>query len=67
MRTTSIGRCFCFPFLLTIRSIGRSGRFGRKGVAINLVTPDDARNLKDIEEFYNIHIDEMPMDVANLI
>jgi len=50
-----------------IHRIGRSGRFGRKGVAINLVTPDDARNLKDIEEFYNIHIDEMPMDVANLI
>jgi len=50
-----------------IHRIGRSGRFGRKGVAINLVTPEDARNLKDIEQFYNVHIDEMPMNVADLI
>jgi len=50
-----------------IHRIGRSGRFGRKGVAINFVTPEDQRTLKDIEQFYHIQIDEMPMDVANLI
>ena len=47
--------------------IGRGGRFGRKGVAINFVTDDDKRNLQDIEKFYNTQIDEMPMNVADLI
>lgn len=47
--------------------IGRSGRFGRKGVAINFTTTDDTRLLRDIEQFYNTTIDEMPMDVADLI
>merc|ERR1712142_1067693 len=50
-----------------IHRIGRGGRFGRKGVAINFVTEDDRRNLKDIEQFYNTQIDEMPMNVADLI
>merc|ERR1712168_15162 len=50
-----------------IHRIGRGGRFGRKGVAINFVTEEDKRNLQDIEQFYNTQIDEMPMDVANLI
>merc|ERR1712019_137025 len=39
-----------------IHRIGRSGRFGRKGVAINFVTEEDKRNLKDIEQFYNTQI-----------
>ena len=47
--------------------IGRGGRFGRKGVAINFVTADDTRALRDIEQFYNTHVDEMPMNVADLI
>ena len=34
---------------------------------INFVTPEDSRALKEIEQFYHIQIDEMPMDVANLI
>jgi len=50
-----------------IHRIGRGGRFGRKGVAINFVTEDDKRTLKDIETFYNTHIDEMPINVADLI
>lgn len=50
-----------------IHRIGRGGRFGRKGVAINFVTADDARILKDIEQFYHTQIDEMPMNVADLI
>lgn len=50
-----------------IHRIGRGGRFGRKGVAINFVTSDDIRTLKDIEKFYNTTIDEMPMNVADLI
>ena len=47
--------------------IGRGGRFGRKGVAINFVTDEDKRTLHDIEKFYNTRIDEMPMNVADLI
>ncbi|KAG8226899.1 hypothetical protein J437_LFUL007813 [Ladona fulva] len=50
-----------------IHRIGRGGRFGRKGVAINFVTEDDKRALKDIEQFYNTRIEEMPMNVADLI
>ncbi|XP_076338641.1 eukaryotic initiation factor 4A-I-like isoform X2 [Tachypleus tridentatus] len=50
-----------------IHRIGRDGRFGRKGVAINFVTEEDKRTLRDIEQFYNTQIEEMPMDVADLI
>ncbi len=50
-----------------IHRIGRSGRFGRKGVAINFLTTGDTRYLSDIEQFYNTQIQEMPMDVADLI
>lgn len=40
-----------------IHRIGRSGRFGRKGVAINLVSDDDLQLLKDIESYYNTSIE----------
>jgi translation initiation factor 4A len=50
-----------------IHRIGRSGRFGRKGVAINFLTEGDVRYLRDIEQFYTTEITEMPMDVADLI
>jgi len=52
---------------LYIHRIGRSGRFGRKGVAINFVKEDDVRILRDIEQYYSTQIDEMPMNVADLI
>ena len=44
---------------LYIHRIGRSGRYGRKGVAINFVRSDDVRILRDIEQFYSTQIDEM--------
>jgi ATP-dependent RNA helicase len=50
-----------------IHRIGRSGRYGRKGVAINFVKADDVRILRDIEQYYSTQIDEMPMNVADLI
>mmetsp|Transcript_2141 Transcript_2141/g.4412 ORF Transcript_2141/g.4412 Transcript_2141/m.4412 type:complete len:402 (+) Transcript_2141:37-1242(+) len=50
-----------------IHRIGRSGRFGRKGVAINFIKDDDVQALRDIEQYYSTHIDEMPMNVADLI
>jgi translation initiation factor 4A len=50
-----------------IHRIGRSGRFGRKGVAINFVTQDDARKLQKLREFYNTQIEEMPTSIADFI
>ncbi|URE01025.1 eukaryotic initiation factor [Musa troglodytarum] len=50
-----------------LHRIGRSGRFGRKGVAINFVTVDDERMLFDIQRFYNVVIEELPSNVADLI
>jgi len=50
-----------------IHRIGRSGRFGRKGVAINFVAQDDIRILRDIEQFYATQIDEMPNNIGEVV
>lgn len=50
-----------------IHRIGRSGRFGRKGVSINFITKGDIQYLRDIETFYNTQIEEMPSNVADLL
>ena len=50
-----------------IHRIGRSGRFGKKGVAINFVTNNDVRILRDIEQFYSTTIDEMPQNIGDLV
>jgi len=50
-----------------LHRIGRSGRFGRKGVAINFVSNDDERALRELEQFYHTTIDEMPNNVRDLI
>lgn len=42
---------------LYIHRIGRSGRFGRKGVAINFVRNEDLKILRDIEQYYSTQID----------
>jgi len=52
---------------LYIHRIGRSGRFGRKGVAINFVKEDDVQTLRDIERYYSTQIDEMPLNVSEMI
>jgi len=52
---------------LYIHRIGRSGRFGRKGVAINFVKNDDVKILRNIEQYYSTQIDEMPMNISDLI
>ncbi len=48
------------------QSIDRTGLFGRRGVAINLVTVDDLPALKQLEVF-GASIQEMPANVADLI
>ena len=46
-----------------IHRIGRSGRFGRKGIAINFVKEEQMKQLHDIEKYYSITIDEMPNNI----
>ncbi|XP_066266133.1 uncharacterized protein [Branchiostoma lanceolatum] len=51
-----------------ITRVGLSARIvGRKRVVLNFVTDGEERVLKDIEQFYNTQIQEMPMDVADLM
>jgi translation initiation factor 4A len=42
-----------------LHRIGRSGRWGRKGVGINFVTSRDMRQLKIIEQHYHTTINEL--------
>ena len=50
-----------------LHRIGRSGRFGRKGCAINLVTVYDAQNLKKIEVYYETVIEALPTNFIDII
>jgi superfamily II DNA/RNA helicase len=50
-----------------IHRIGRSGRFGRKGVAINLITYSDIRKLHDIEKYYSTQIEELPENFVSYL
>lgn len=50
-----------------IHRIGRSGRYGRKGIAINFETSRDRNNIKSIESTYGIKIDTLPNDIERLI
>lgn len=50
-----------------IHRIGRSGRFGRKGVAINLINPEEKEMLKDIERFYSTQVVSLPNDLQGLL
>ena len=50
-----------------IHRIGRSGRYGRKGVAINLITDRDIDNLKGIETHYETEIKEMPQNIEDYL
>ena len=51
-----------------IHRIGRTGRYGRKGVAINLLaTENDMKNLYDIQKYYNTQINEMPANIESFL
>ncbi|GLB44248.1 putative type III restriction enzyme, res subunit [Lyophyllum shimeji] len=47
--------------------IGRSGRFGRKGIAINFVTRKEISKIREIEEYFSTQIEEMPLDISILL
>jgi translation initiation factor 4A len=49
-----------------IHRIGRSGRFGRKGVSINLLLPEETKLMKDIESFYSTQVIQLPEDLAGI-
>ena len=49
-----------------LHRIGRSGRWGRKGVGINLITRRDFFKLREIERHYDIKVKELPADLKNL-
>jgi len=50
-----------------IHRIGRSGRFGRKGVAINFIVEEDQAALNELEKFYNTSIEPMPAKIVDLL
>jgi len=45
-----------------LHRIGRSGRWGRKGTGINLITRRDIQKMKDIEQYYSTQIEELPSE-----
>lgn len=47
-----------------LHRIGRSGRWGRKGMGINFVTRRDIKKLREIEQHYSTQIDELPTTFA---
>lgn len=49
-----------------IHRIGRAGRFGRKGIAINLISNHEAHYLLEIQEFYETQIEQMPVDLNKI-
>lgn len=49
-----------------IHRIGRSGRFGRQGIAINFVTNDTISQMQFIQKFYDTQILELPDNLSEL-
>ena len=49
-----------------VHRIGRSGRYGKKGVAVNLVYGDERNTLREIERHYSTSIVELPEDLSSL-
>jgi translation initiation factor 4A len=49
-----------------LHRIGRSGRWGRKGLAINFITKKDIFLMKRIESHYNILINELPKEIDKI-
>ena len=50
-----------------LHRIGRSGRYGRKGVSINFITSYDEGKIKAIQEYYSTIIEPLPADIENLL
>lgn len=49
-----------------LHRIGRSGRWGRKGVGINFITRRDLSKIKEIEKYYSTQINELPASFESI-
>jgi len=49
-----------------LHRIGRSGRWGRKGMGINLITERDVEKMREIEQYYSTQITELPSELSNI-
>jgi translation initiation factor 4A len=49
-----------------LHRIGRSGRWGRKGVGINFITRRDVAKIREIEQFYCTQISELPANFQSV-
>lgn len=49
-----------------LHRIGRSGRYGRKGTGINFITRDDIRTMREIEQYYDTSIEELPSSFTDM-
>jgi superfamily II DNA/RNA helicase len=50
-----------------LHRIGRSGRWGRKGVGINFINRRDIFKIKEFEEYYNCEINELPANLDSIM
>ena len=48
-----------------LHRIGRSGRWGRKGIGISFITNRDIKRLREIEKYYNTQINEFQANFFN--
>jgi translation initiation factor 4A len=49
-----------------VHRIGRSGRYGRKGCSINLLSPDETKAMEDIVSHFATRIEPLPEDLSKL-
>lgn len=49
-----------------IHRIGRAGRYGRKGVTINLVSQNELRQMKEIESYWATDMVELPNNLGSI-
>ena len=50
-----------------LHRIGRSGRWGRKGLSINFITRQDIQTMKNIEKHFKITINEFPANFKDIM
>ena len=50
-----------------LHRIGRSGRYGRKGVSINIICNKEVKNLEGLERFYQTNVDQLPEAIGDIL
>ena len=50
-----------------LHRIGRSGRFGRKGIAINFISDRDKENMEKVVQKFATKIEALPQDLSKLV